>query len=168
MSTEWGAHTVKHPIENGMQPLAVVPSEGHHTVCRVPPRNSQPNSRCQIPNLSVLSQMTIASFGIQENKHLLGSCQVDLFATRLNHQLPCYISWCPDPFTTSTDAFHGKWTGFLGYAFPLFALVGKCLQKVRREKASLLIVAPVWAVTSLVPFPSRVLGPKPSTNSDVQ
>ena len=44
----------------------------------------------------------------------------------------------------STDAFQGKWTGFLGYAFPSFALVGKCLQKVRREKGSLLIVAPVW------------------------
>ena len=29
-------HTLKHPIEHGVQPLAVVPSEGHHTVCRAP------------------------------------------------------------------------------------------------------------------------------------
>ena len=135
-----------------MQPLAVVPSEGHHTVCRAPPRNSQPNSRCRIPNLSLLSQMAIASFGIQEDKHLLGPCQVDLFATSLNHQLPYYISWRPDPFALSTDAFQGKWAGFLGYAFPPFALVGKCLQKVRREKASLLIVAPVWPSQTWYPF----------------
>ena len=83
---------------------------------------------------------------------LLGPCQVDLFATRLNHQLPCYISWCPDPFSMSTDAFQGKWTGFLGYAFPSFALVGKCLQRVRREKSSLLIVAPVWSSQAWYPL----------------
>ena len=100
-----GGHTLKHPIEHGVQPLAVVPSEGHLTVCRVPPRNSQPNSRCRILNLLLLSQMAIASFGIQEDKHLPGPCQVDLFATRLNDQLLCYISWCPDPFATSTDTF---------------------------------------------------------------
>ena len=86
-----GRHTLKHPIKHGVQPLAMVPSEGHHTVCRAPPRNSQHNSGCQIPNLSLLSQMAIASFSIQEINTLLGPCQVDLFATRLNHQLPCYI-----------------------------------------------------------------------------
>ena len=52
----------------------------------------------------------------------------------------------------STDAFQGKWTGFLGYAFPPFALVGKCLQKVRREKNSLLIVAPVWPSQAWYPL----------------
>ena len=88
----------------------------------------------------------------RRNNTLLGPCQVDLFATRLNHQLPCYISWCPDPFSMSTDAFQGKWTGFLGYAFPPFALVGKCLQKVRREKKSLLIVAPVWPSQAWYPL----------------
>ena len=83
---------------------------------------------------------------------LLGPCQVDLFATRLNHQLPCYISWRPDLFGMSKDAFQGKWTGFLGYAFPPFALVGKCLQKVRREKGSLLIVATVWPSQAWYPL----------------
>ena len=38
-----GGHTIKHP------------SEWHHTVWRAPPRNSQLNSRCRIPNLSLLS-----------------------------------------------------------------------------------------------------------------
>ena len=37
-------HTLKHPIEHGVQPLAMVPSEGHHTVCRAPPGIH--NSRC--------------------------------------------------------------------------------------------------------------------------
>ena len=58
--------------------------------------------------------------------------------------------------------------GFLGYALPPFALVGKCLQKVRREKRLTIDSSSSMAVTSLVPFPSRILGPKPSTNSDVQ
>ena len=77
---------------------------------------------------------------------------MDLFGTRLNHQLPCYISWHPDQFARSTDAFQGKWTGFLGYAFPPSALVGECLQKVRREKGSLLIVAPAWLSSAWYPL----------------
>ena len=35
---------------------------------------------------------------------ILRTCQVDLFATRLNHQLPEFISWKPDPVAQGTDA----------------------------------------------------------------
>ena len=49
---------------------------------------------------------------------LLGPCQVDLFATRLNHQLPQYVSWRPDPHAVVTDAFEMRWADFQGYAFP--------------------------------------------------
>ena len=95
---------------------------------------------------------------------LLRPCQVDLLATKLNHQLPHYISWRPDPSAMSTDVFQGKWTGFLRYAFPPFALVGKCLQKVRREKCSLLIVAPVWASQAWYQFGKLPRGLKVNWN----
>ena len=55
---------------------------------------------------------------------LLGQCQVDLFATRLNHQLPQYMSWRPDPFAMATDAIQVRWTNLEAYAFPPFSLVG--------------------------------------------
>jgi len=75
---------------------------------------------------------------------ILGPCQVDLFATRLNNQLRKYISWRPDPFAWATDAFQTSWVGMVGYAFPPFALIGRCLQKVLQEGCSVVLVAPVW------------------------
>ena len=49
-----------------------------------------------------------------------GSCSIDLFTSRLNNQLPRYVSWHPDPFAVATDAFQISWQGELGYAFPHF------------------------------------------------
>jgi len=71
-------------------------------------------------------------------------CNVDLFATRLNHQLPQYVSWRPDPFALGTDAMQIPWTGWKGYAFPPFVLISKILRKVREEKTLILLIAPVW------------------------
>ena len=36
---------------------------------------------------------------------VLGPCRMDLFASRLNHQLQHYVSWRPDPFAVAADAF---------------------------------------------------------------
>ncbi len=75
---------------------------------------------------------------------LMGPCRVDLFATRLNTQLNHYISWQPDPFAMETDAFQITWCNMEGYAFPPFAMIGRCLQKIRREQSSVVLVAPMW------------------------
>ena len=75
---------------------------------------------------------------------VLGPCKVDLFATRLNAQLDRYVSWRPDPFAISTDAFQIPWQKLLGYAFPPFCLIGRCLKKVQQEGSTILLVAPVW------------------------
>ena len=61
----------------------------------------------------------------QEVMGRLGPCTNDLFASQLNNQLPWYVSWLPDPFATVTNALEMPWQGELGYAFPLFALVGR-------------------------------------------
>ena len=34
----------------------------------------------------------------------LGRCEVHLFATRLNHKVPQYVSWRPDPFAIAKEA----------------------------------------------------------------
>lgn len=74
----------------------------------------------------------------------LGKCEVDLFATRLNTQLERFVSWRPDPEAIGSDALQLNWTDLMGYAFPPFCLISRCLRKVREEKASLLLIAPVW------------------------
>ena len=71
-------------------------------------------------------------------------CDVDLFASRLNHQLPAYWSWKPDPKAQGTNSFLLDWKLCRGYAFPPFCLVGRCVQQCIRQKAKLLLVAPFW------------------------
>ena len=78
---------------------------------------------------------------IMEN---LGTCNVDFFATWLNTQLEIFMSWRPDPEAIGSDALQLSWTSWKGYAFPPFCLIGKCLRKVREDKASLVLIAPVW------------------------
>lgn len=73
---------------------------------------------------------------------------IDLFATRLNSQLPKYASWKPDPGCEVIDAFSISWSDLYCYAFPPFSLLGRVVQKVRRDKAYCMIIAPVWPTQS--------------------
>ena len=43
---------------------------------------------------------------------------VDLFATRLNHKVPLYISPVPDQNDWDIDALNINWSGFTAYAYP--------------------------------------------------
>lgn len=46
---------------------------------------------------------------------------VDMFATRLNAKLPCYVAWKPDPGAIAIDAFTTNLSGYtLIYCFPPF------------------------------------------------
>ena len=73
-----------------------------------------------------------------------GIPQIDLFASRLNHQLPKYMSWHPDPGSCPVDSLQNSWRNLYGYAFPPFCLIGKVLAKVRKDQSLLLIVTPTW------------------------
>jgi hypothetical protein len=70
--------------------------------------------------------------------------KVDVFASHWNAQLPLFISWRPQPQAMRTDAFSVNWNGLAGYIFPPFALIFKCLEKIRREKADVVFVCPIW------------------------
>ena len=61
---------------------------------------------------------------------------LDLFASRLNKQLPLYVSWKPDPGAQYIDAFSFNWSSIYMYAFPPFSLIGRVLQKIRADQAS--------------------------------
>ena len=52
-------------------------------------------------------------------KQFLVDRDTDLFATRLTHQLPRYVSWHPDPKAIAADAFSLNWPTLSGYTpFP--------------------------------------------------
>ena len=73
-----------------------------------------------------------------------GIPQIDLFASRLNHQLPQYMPWHPEPGSCAVDSLQHSWRNLYKYAFPPFCLIGKVLAKVRKDQSLLLIVTPGW------------------------
>ena len=76
--------------------------------------------------------------------YIYGPHDLDLFASRINHQLPRYVSFLPDPHAEAVDAFSIKWTNVNAFAFPPFSLVGNVVQKMIAEESDLTLIAPLW------------------------
>ena len=76
---------------------------------------------------------------------LWGIPDIDMFASRLNHQLPTYVSWKPDPGAAFVDAFSVPWDykGHI-YLFPPFCLVSRVLSKLHNEQCEGFLIAPLW------------------------
>ena len=76
---------------------------------------------------------------------LFGTPAIDLFASRLNSQLPIYASWHPDPGARFTNAFSFTWSDTNNaYAFPPFSVIGTILRKIQQDRANILLIAPLW------------------------
>ena len=75
---------------------------------------------------------------------------IDLFASRLNCQLPKYVSWSFDPHAIFTDAFTISWSEFKPYIFPPFSLIGKVMLKIMSDKVEKAIL--------IVPFGQPKIG----------
>ena len=75
------------------------------------------------------------SFGVPE---------IDLFASRLNKQIDCYVSWRPEPEAFAVDAFSINWSGKFMYMFSPFSIIGQVIVKVHREKVHCVMVIPDW------------------------
>ena len=81
-----------------------------------------------------------------------GELSIDLFASRLNHQLIPYCAWQPDPHAFAVDCFLLDWGKFkLNYAFPPFSLVNRVLQKLVQDQAEAVIVVPKWTTQPWFP-----------------
>ena len=74
----------------------------------------------------------------------MGPFTIDLFASRTNRQLPIYCSWRPDPSAHAVDAFSIQWTNHYPYLFPPFALINRCIEKIKEERVEAVLIAPVW------------------------
>ena len=77
-------------------------------------------------------------------EELLGHFSIDLFATRTNTQLPVYCSWRPDPWALAVDAYSIPWKGHYPYLFPPFALLPRCLDKIKKDRVTAVVIAPLW------------------------
>ena len=75
----------------------------------------------------------------------LAPLSIDLFATRLNNQLPVFVCPFPDEEAVAADALSIPWTfQSVMYAFPPSVLLPQVLSKIRSERVPLvLVVAPL-------------------------
>ena len=81
-----------------------------------------------------------------------GPLQVDLFATRENHQLPLYVSPCPDQDAVETNAFSVPWDRWESiYLFPPVPLLPKVSSLLLQFRGKGVLIAPFYAQSSWLP-----------------
>lgn len=80
-----------------------------------------------------------------------GCPDIDLFASRNNHQLPLYMSWFPDCHAYAIDAFSHVWNKYV-YIFPPFNHISRILRKLREDKTpKAIMIVPMWKVAHWYP-----------------
>ena len=67
---------------------------------------------------------------------------LSIFATRLNHKHPLYISPVPDQNAWDIDALNINWSGITAYAYPPMALLHRMIQKIRQCNCLNIVIAP--------------------------
>jgi hypothetical protein len=77
---------------------------------------------------------------------------IDLFASRLNAKVLKYVSRYPDIDAYAIDAFSLKWSNGCYYIFPPFSLLLKILQKLKQDRGTAIIIAPVWETQNWWPI----------------
>ena len=81
-----------------------------------------------------------------------GNPDIDLFASRLNKQLPVYASRKPDPESTYIDAMMLSWTDMFIYAFPPFSMMWPVIAKLEVDKVEqAIMIIPRWPTQSWYP-----------------
>ncbi|VDI58208.1 Hypothetical predicted protein [Mytilus galloprovincialis] len=81
-----------------------------------------------------------------------GTPDHDLFASRLNCQVKSFSSWKPDPEAVFVNAFSILWSDeVFYYLFPPFSLISRCLQKVQKDSAEVLMIVPLWPTQAWYP-----------------
>ena len=91
----------------------------------------------------------------------VGCFSIDLFATRVNHQVPAFVSWRPEPGAVATDAFNVKWVFQLAYLFPPFCMIKSCLRKIQQDQSHCVLITPVWKSSPWYPVTLSLLVGQP-------
>lgn len=86
-----------------------------------------------------------------------GQPQVDLFASRINKKCLNYVSWHKDPDAFAINAFTLDWSEFFFYSFPPISVILKTLRKIILDKATGILVVPLWETQPWFPVFLRLL-----------
>ena len=87
--------------------------------------------------------------------------EIDLFASRLNHQFPRYVSYKPDLDAEAVNAFTMSWSDVTFYAFPPFCIIPSVLHKNIKDWAKGILVIPDWPSQPWYPILAKGLMQRP-------
>ena len=107
-------------------------------------RGVECQSRSGVTNLARPQRWQLSRVVFNRINQTWGPLELDLFASRLSAQLSRFVSWRPDPGAEAFDAFSLDWSKVRGYAFPPFALVGRCLRQVLAQGVPSLVLVVPW------------------------
>ena len=88
--------------------------------------------------------------------------EIDLFASRLNKQLPVFCSFRPDPEASFKTAFTISWANKKLYCFPPFSCISQVLQKIIQDQTTCVVVVPDWPTQAWYPLLTSLLILSPS------
>lgn len=111
--------------------------------------------------LSIETEYELNKKAFQKIVNTFGDPEIDLFATALNKKCIKYISWLPDPYSVSVDAFTVSWENVFFYSFPPFSVITRTLEKIVQEKAIGIVVVPDWPSQPWYPLFQSLLIAKP-------
>lgn len=86
-----------------------------------------------------------------------GQPEIDLFACRINRKCTRYVSWHKDPDAYAINAFTLDWSRFFFYSFPPISVVLKTLRKIILDKATGIVIVPLWETQPWFPVFLRLL-----------
>lgn len=121
--------------------------------------NVDADRESRIRNDTTEWQLSDSAFSIISKA--FGPFDIDLFASRINAKCEVYCSWHRDPEATYIDAFTFSWSSMLFYAFPPFSMILKTLRKIILEKATGVVVVPLWNSQAWFPIFSSLLIEEP-------
>ena len=86
---------------------------------------------------------------LEEFKYLVESfpvLDIDMFASRLNKQLPKYASWMLDPESYIIDRMSASWENTYIYVFLQFNMICPTINKIEKETEKTLIIVSMWPI----------------------
>ena len=156
-----GGNTLKTslPIKSGS--VELVPIKTDHISARYIPGIFNKHADHMSRRLRLTAEWKLNPILFQRIVAVYGMPQIDLFVTRANTQLGKFVSWIPDPQSAAIDTFSVQWSDPLSYAFPLFSLIMRCVQRIKNQKGKILLVTPVWRSRSWYPLLFSLLYDQP-------
>ena len=77
-------------------------------------------------------------------KYLVFYPSVDLFASRINPQVPQFFAYRSEPKADMINTFCVSWYNLSFYCSPPFSCIGKLLQKIISNNANGVLIVPSW------------------------